>query len=357
MPPPPVPASHAAPPTAAASENANAVATPAPAVPTTPASEITTLRTHIQTLTDLNNRLQAIRRIPAQLLRPPGQHHLESTLLTHGFKGLSTIAESVRSEKVQDALKAARKSELADPSDLGSNIRRENLKRRRPPSPESPQPYRETEQKEMTFLPPVEPGTVAATLDALPAYIREHNKSGKSKLHVFSPKKGRKLECPIVLRFTAPNVVTVYLTLDCSAQDGRTLVVEHATAIGSREQKPPHSQSEFMAFQQLSQQLAKVIRSDPMAPLQAFVSLLRTYEQLFVEKCTNCHRVISAEGHVPPVVRRRVTATTGSKAPVWDVRHVLCKSEPRPPGTGSSENGAEIEGDAGGGEGGGSNNV
>ncbi len=107
---------------------------------------------------------------------------------------------------------------------------------RRPPSPESPQPYRETEHKETTFLPPVEPGTVAVTLDALPAYIREHNKSGKSKLHVVSPKKGRKLECPIVLRFTAPNVVTVYLTLDCSAQDGQTLIVENATAIGSREQ-------------------------------------------------------------------------------------------------------------------------
>lgn len=90
------------------------------------------LRTHIQTLTDLNNRLQAIRHIPAQLLRPPGSdpHKLESTLLTHGFKELATIAETVRSEKVQDALKAARKSELADPSNLGSNLRRENLKRR-----------------------------------------------------------------------------------------------------------------------------------------------------------------------------------------------------------------------------------
>ncbi|KAI0717221.1 hypothetical protein C8T65DRAFT_641757 [Cerioporus squamosus] len=358
MPPPPLPVPHAAPPTAPASDNANATATPAPTGPAAPVSELTTLRTHIQTLTELNNRLQAIRRIPAQLLRPPGPHQLESTLLTHGFKGLGTIAESVRSEKVQDALKAARKSELSDPSNLGSNLRRENLKRRRPPSPESPQPYRETESKETAFLPPVEPGTVAVTLDGLPAYIREHNKSSKSKLHVVAPKRGRKLECPVVLRFIAPNVVTVYLTLDHLAQDGQTLVVESATAIGSREQKPPHSQSDFMAFQQLSQQLAKVIRSDPMAPLQAFVGLLSAYERLFVEKCTNCHRVISAEGHVPPVVRRRVTATTGSKALLWDVRHVLCKSEPRPTGTGSSENGAEIEGDAvGGGAGGDSNNV
>ena len=107
---------------------------------------------------------------------------------------------------------------------------------RRPPSPESPQPYRETESQETAFLPPVEPGTVAVTLDGLPAYIREHNKSSKNKLHVVAPKKGRKLECPIVLRFTAPNVVTVYLTLDYSTQNGQTLMVENATAIGSREQ-------------------------------------------------------------------------------------------------------------------------
>ena len=131
-----------------------------------------------------------------------------------------------------------------------------------------------------------------------------------------------------------------------------------------------------MAFQQLSQQLAKVIRSDPTAPLQAFVvraphilsvkhdvdvlscqGLLSKYDRLFVEKCTNCHRVISAEGHVPPVDRRRITATAGSKAPQWDVRHVLCQAEPRPPGASSSENGVEAEGDAGGGENGGNNNV
>ncbi|RPD63770.1 hypothetical protein L227DRAFT_496593 [Lentinus tigrinus ALCF2SS1-6] len=364
MPPPPLPAPHAAPPSAPASDTANtnatanATATPAPAAPATPASELATLRTHIQTLTEFNNRLQGIRRVPAQLLRPPGAHQLEPSLVaTHGFKGLATIAESVRSEKVQDALKAARKSELADPSNLGSNLRRENLKRRRPPSPESPQPYRETESKETSFLPPVEPGTVAVTLNGLPAYIREHNKAGKNKLHVVAPKKGRKLECPVVLRFTVPNVVTVYLTLDDSTQDGQTLLVANATAIGSREQKPPHSQSDFMVFQQLSQQLAKVIRSDPMAPLQAYVGLLSKYERLFIEKCTNCHKVISVEGHVPPVVRRRVTATTGSDAPFWDVRHVMCQSEPKPPGTGSSENGAENEGDAGGGEGGGSNSV
>ena len=104
----------------------------APAPSPTPASELATLRAHIQTLTELNNRLQAIRHIPAQLLRPPGSdpHKLESALLTHGFRELAAVADVVRSEKVQDALKTARKSEQADPANLGSNLRRENLKRR-----------------------------------------------------------------------------------------------------------------------------------------------------------------------------------------------------------------------------------
>ncbi|KAI0745119.1 hypothetical protein C8Q76DRAFT_606713 [Earliella scabrosa] len=361
MPPPPPPAATGTPGTAAsAGQDVATSANSASAAQTsvTPASELTMLRTHIQTLTDLNNRLQAIRHIPAQLLRPPGSdpHKLESTLLTHGFKELATIAETVRSEKVQDALKAARKSELADPSNLGSNLRRENLKRRRPPSPESPQPYRETESKETSLLPPVESGVAAITLDGLPAYIRAYNQSNKQqqKLHVVAPKKGRRLECPVTLRLMVPNVVTVYLTLDHSMRGDGSLIMVNATAIGSREQKPPHSQSDYMAFQQLSQQLAKVIRSEPTAPLQAYVILLSSYQRLFVDACSNCQRVISAEGHVPPVVRKPLVSPGDIK---WDVRHVICKYEPPPPQPNPSENGAEMIGEVGVGEPGGSSSA
>ena len=107
----------------------------APAPSPTPASELATLRGHIQTLKELNSRLQAIRHVPAQLLRPPGsdpqKQQLEpKTLLEHGFRELASVSDVVRSDKLQDALKAARKSEQADPSNLGSNLRRENLKRR-----------------------------------------------------------------------------------------------------------------------------------------------------------------------------------------------------------------------------------
>ncbi|KAI1796338.1 hypothetical protein LXA43DRAFT_879828 [Ganoderma leucocontextum] len=350
MPPPPVPPSTQP----SAPENADGQAAMSA---TTPVSELATLRTHILTLTELNNRLQAVRNIPAQLLRPPGSDP-NSTLLTHGYKELSAIAEAVRTDKVQDALQAARKSELADSSGLDANLRRETLKRRRvnelcphlsrPPSPESPQPYRETESKEAAFFPPAERSAVPVRLEALPAYIRDHNNASKNKLRVIAPKKGRNLACPVTLRFTSPNVVTVYLTLDVSTGNDRALIIENATAIGAREQKPPHSQSDYMAFQQLSQQLAKVIRSDPSAPLQAYVALLSSYERLFVDTCSNCQRVISAEGHIPPVVRKRLISSPSTKAPLWDVRHVLCKYEPPPPQSNSSEHGTENEGDGGG---------
>ena len=86
------------------------------------------------------------------------------------------------------------------------------------------------------MLPPVEPGTIPVSLLGLPAYIRDYNKCSNNRLHIVSPKKGRNLECPITLRFISPNVTTVYLVLDCSPQGDQALVVESATAIGSREQ-------------------------------------------------------------------------------------------------------------------------
>ncbi|KAJ8497164.1 hypothetical protein ONZ51_g693 [Trametes cubensis] len=98
-----------------------------------PLSDIQTLRNHIQTLSDLNNRLQALRHIPALLLRPPttGVHALpQASLLRHEFQEIKDITEAIRSDKVQDALKAARKSEAAEPKLLGFDIRRDNLKRR-----------------------------------------------------------------------------------------------------------------------------------------------------------------------------------------------------------------------------------
>ncbi|KAI0633625.1 hypothetical protein C8Q77DRAFT_1058078 [Trametes polyzona] len=308
-------------------------ATSSAATTTSPLSDLQTLRNHIDALTKLNSRLQTLRHIPALLLRPPatGLHALPQTsLLRHEFQELKEITEAVRSEPVQEALKAARKSEAAEPKLVGFDVRRKNLKRRhvlripRPPSPESPQPYRAAGPKSNAFLPHVDPGQAPVSLEGLPAYIREHNKATRSKLHVVAPKKGRPLQCPVVLRFVNPDVVTVYLTLERSATEEQALVVESATAFGPREQKPIHSQSDYTVYRQLTQQLARVLQTEPWAPLQAIVSLLCAYVNLFTEPCTVCGRVLSAEVHTPPVVR--VLKELGEDSPSeWGVYHVACK--------------------------------
>lgn len=98
-----------------------------------PLSDLQTLRNHIDTLTNLNSRLQTLRHFPALLMRPPAtaSHMLPPTsVLEYEFKELKEIAQSVRSEQVQDALKAARKSEASEPKVVGLDVRRENLKRR-----------------------------------------------------------------------------------------------------------------------------------------------------------------------------------------------------------------------------------
>ncbi|OSD01257.1 hypothetical protein PYCCODRAFT_1436473 [Trametes coccinea BRFM310] len=319
------------------SDAAASAAMPPPALPSTatestqtanaPLSDLQTLRDHIQALTDLNNRLQSLRHIPALLLRPPtvGVHALpQSSLLRHEFQELKEFAGAVRSEKIQEALKAARKSEGAEPKMLGFDVRRDNLKRRRPPSPASPQPYRATEPKSSALLLHEDENVEPLGLDGLPAYIRQHNKSNHHKLHVVAPRKDRPLQCPIVLRFTIPDVAVVYLTLNRSTAEQAALVVESATAFGPREQKPTHSQSDFTVYQQLSQQLARVLQSEPWVPLQVFVTLLNSYENLFTEPCEVCGRVLSAEAHTPPVVRVRKQPSTESPS-AWGVHHVACK--------------------------------
>ncbi|KAI8969581.1 hypothetical protein BD414DRAFT_428312 [Trametes punicea] len=306
-----------------------------PATASSPQSDLQTLRNHIQTLTDLNNRLQTLRHIPALLLRPPAtalNALPQASLLRHEFQELKEITEAVRSEKVQEALKAARKSEAAEPTIVGFDIRRDKLKQRhvvhepcmRPPSPESPQPYRATEPKSTSLFSHAEESVAPIDLDGLPAYIRQHNKLSQHKLHVVAAKKDRPLRPPIVLRFVISDVVVVYLTLDWSTPEQQAVVVESATAFGPREQKPPHSQSDYTVYQQLSQQLAKVLQSEPWVPLQVFVSFLRSYENLFTESCTVCGRVLSAEVHTPPVVRVRKQPIGGYPS-AWGVQHVACK--------------------------------
>lgn len=94
-------------------------------------NEIQSFEERIQLLTDLYNRLESLRQIPTSLLKPPAANDLPTpVLLRSEFETLKAIGETVRSEKVQEALRAARDSEKSDRGDLSSNFRRENRKRR-----------------------------------------------------------------------------------------------------------------------------------------------------------------------------------------------------------------------------------
>ena len=52
--------------------------------------------------------------------------------------------------------------------------------------------------------------------------------------------------------------------------------------------------------------------------------LLTSYRGLFVTKCTLCGRILSKEGHVPPVVRLWVEISENSGQ--WTARHISCQS-------------------------------
>jgi hypothetical protein len=97
-----------------------------------PSAELSLLEDHIQTVTDLYNRFQALRQVPTLLLKPPIPNDLPTPLLSFRseFDELKDIGERVLSEKVQKALRAAQDSENADKNELSSSVRRENRKRR-----------------------------------------------------------------------------------------------------------------------------------------------------------------------------------------------------------------------------------
>lgn len=105
------------------------------------------LQDRIQTLTDVYNRLQALRHVPTMLLRPsasplgdfppPFDPTIDrefavtfNSTPTHDFRALKDFVEVLCSDKVQEALRVARASEDADQSELGLSFRRENRKRK-----------------------------------------------------------------------------------------------------------------------------------------------------------------------------------------------------------------------------------
>lgn len=106
--------------------------TPSP-VPTVPAP---TLQDRIQTLTELHARLATLRHVPTVLLKPPTAFSPTFDVVDPDFsvarfsanpahdlfQTVRSVTETVRSEKVQDALGAAKTSEEGDKSELGLGV-------------------------------------------------------------------------------------------------------------------------------------------------------------------------------------------------------------------------------------------
>ncbi|KAI0093299.1 hypothetical protein BDY19DRAFT_923186 [Irpex rosettiformis] len=300
-------------------------------------SPLQSLEDQIALLTEINTNIQSLRR-PTSFFQPAEiasgltvgggvvQIYHDPPIET-GFKQVKALAEKLQSKPVQEALKAAKESATKEPIGLSLGRRRRHPPKR-PVTPESPPPLRSFQPKTLSFFPPDSDHQYPPLcLDDFAEYAKDYNRKGRFHLQIWTATKhdpNRPLPDPPIVRFVIPDVFTVYMTLG-TISPGSSVIVESATAFGSREKKPPHAQSDFVVFQSLSQHLVKILQSKPQASFQSIVNLLEDYEDLFVRACVVCGRLITGESHVPPVVRTwRGTPPPVGKTSLWDARHPLC---------------------------------
>ncbi|KAF5389434.1 hypothetical protein D9757_004310 [Collybiopsis confluens] len=267
------------------------------------------VESQVQALTELYNRVQKSRQLPGDLLKSAivsNSLSLSSPSLSLYSQQLKDIGQTLLSDTVQTALRSADASAQADGQNISNNVRRENRKRRRAPSPESPQPYTGVaEDQDCSLFPLSKQDVVALKRQDLIEYVREFNKgpvSGKLGIWQATRSASREIKNPGILRFSVKDVLTAYLTVSCCGDDP-ALLVENVTAFGPREKKLPHSQSDYSVYRILSQEVGRMIHSDPQVALQTFMTLLCSYENLFTMRCDKCERVLSVEGHGVAVKR------------------------------------------------------
>ena len=240
-------------------------------------SAISNVQSQIDVLTDLSQRLQALRQFPSSLLRSEhasGENTVLQGPLSSTLKGsFSKYVEDLRAlhvamveEKAQDVLRAAAESERRDSTAIKDNREkeRETQKRqcvflvalftgvecvedpmfRRSPTPESPRPYLTLENKVSSPFPPLTADESPLTLKDLPPYVREFNATNtKTMLHICmgSGRESRNVAVPVVLRFLIPDVLRAFITLgheegsNGAVSESSALIVESLTVFGSRE--------------------------------------------------------------------------------------------------------------------------
>lgn len=90
--------------------------------------KLSSLSAMVSSLSDIQSRLQQLRNVPPLLLK--SSLPFSSVSIRKDFQQLKELADTIRSDAVQDALLVAAKSEHADKSDLNRDGRREIRKRR-----------------------------------------------------------------------------------------------------------------------------------------------------------------------------------------------------------------------------------
>ncbi|KAF8647064.1 hypothetical protein AX16_006899 [Volvariella volvacea WC 439] len=285
-------------------------------------SKLEALQAQVDLLTNLYNQVKRLRQLPVVLLHPPINDPLSppATRFQDEYEQFTKIGETIRSEPVQAALRSAKDSLNADGTDLNTNLRRDLRKRRRPPSPESPRPFIAPPKSTNVF--PEEGVIRQVQVEDLPELVRDFNRNSKlCKLHIWHKYPGMKSEKPETLRLLIPNVLIAYIHLD----GGSPLRAASVVVFGSREQKPPYAQSDYLVFQSLTQHIVRMLEQEPSVSLSNLLGLVCSYEGLFVDRCTICDRILSAEGHVPPVVRKWVEGEKEGQEGRWTARHSGCR--------------------------------
>ncbi|KAF5370707.1 hypothetical protein D9758_002072 [Tetrapyrgos nigripes] len=199
------------------------------------------VESQLQALRDCYSRVQTLRNLPQTLLTGPKQM---VWLSGPQFAELKGIGETIKSEEVQEALRAAEASEKAD-GNVGIDVRR---KQRRREYPESPKPEIESEgQKEAQ-----EDRLKVAELEE---YIRRFNMEHPSRLEVWRPTRNGGTEADAtVLRMRIKDVLTAYVTAG-TAEDGE-MMVESIVCFGPRETGSPHGESSYEVYRAMSEWLA-----------------------------------------------------------------------------------------------------
>lgn len=98
--------------------------------PSSAPSDLQTLQKQIQDLTEFYNKLQTLRQIPNSLLTPISTDIPFIGPTRPEFQRVKEIGECLRSSSVQEALYRAQESLNTDGTEINSNPRRENRKRR-----------------------------------------------------------------------------------------------------------------------------------------------------------------------------------------------------------------------------------